>query len=101
MVDPAFGGVIAQRMLFREARGFGLSMETLLDYEKSLSEASKVLKGTQKCQSEAASGVKTGQNGGKTGTPAFRCKKCRRIVALPKKSLLSPYFYRKRKEMEI
>ncbi|ONH94850.1 hypothetical protein PRUPE_7G035100 [Prunus persica] len=32
--------------------------------------------------SEVASGVKTGQNGGKTGTPAFRCKKCRRIVAL-------------------
>ncbi|KAL6272537.1 hypothetical protein ACE6H2_023229 [Prunus campanulata] len=31
---------------------------------------------------EVASGVKTGQNGGKTGTPAFRCKKCRRIVAL-------------------
>lgn len=32
--------------------------------------------------SEVASGVKTGQNEGKTGTPAFRCKKCRRIVAL-------------------
>ncbi|BFG40172.1 hypothetical protein CerSpe_264450 [Prunus speciosa] len=31
---------------------------------------------------EVASGVKTGQNRGKTGTPAFRCKKCRRIVAL-------------------
>ncbi|XP_034197795.1 dual specificity protein phosphatase 12-like isoform X2 [Prunus dulcis] len=31
---------------------------------------------------EVASGVKTAQNGGKTGTPAFRCKKCRRIVAL-------------------
>ncbi|KAL6282657.1 hypothetical protein ACE6H2_013586 [Prunus campanulata] len=32
--------------------------------------------------SEVASGVKTTQNGGKNGTPAFRCKKCRRIVCI-------------------
>ncbi|CAB4286278.1 unnamed protein product [Prunus armeniaca] len=31
---------------------------------------------------EVASGVESAQNGGKTGTPAFRCKKCRRVVAL-------------------
>ena len=31
---------------------------------------------------EVASGVESTQNGGKTGTPAFRCKKCRRVVAL-------------------
>ncbi|VVA37554.1 Hypothetical predicted protein [Prunus dulcis] len=31
---------------------------------------------------EVASGVESAQNGGKTGTPAYRCKKCRRVVAL-------------------